>query len=495
MERLLRRLLASAVAYQAASVVSGLVALVTIPLYTGVLTPAEYGLAESLLVFIILASILLRAGLGEAVVRMWFEEEDRVRREHLGRTVTATVLLASSAVALAGAAVAQPLSRALLGVDDAALMRLALLGLWAFTNLEVVYALLRVEERRRTYLVASLANVALTVALTVALVVGLDGGARGYVAGNYVASALVLLSLWWVLRERLGLRPRRALLGPLLRFGAPTVPADLSLFALNVIDRAYLLRLESASAAGLYAFAVKLATAVIIAVRAFQLAWPPLVHSLRDDAQAGRFYGAVTSWYVVVTGLVVAGLTLLGPWLVRLLSGDPAFLGAAPALPWVALGWALYGLVALLTSIAGRAHATVRLLPAAAAGLVLNAALLVLLVGPFGVAGAGIALCGAYAAMLIALRLLTRRLFAVPFEGRRLSLAVGVLTGVSVTGALALPEEGLAGFVPRALALGAIPVLLLALRFPRPEELVAARRLAGRLASTARPPRRRSLPG
>jgi O-antigen/teichoic acid export membrane protein len=459
-ERLLRRLLASGVAYQAASVVSGLLALVTIPLYTGVLTRAEYGVAEAVLVFIILASILLRAGLGEAVVRMWFGEDDLEARRRLSRTVTATVLLASTAIALLGALVAGPLSRALLGVDDAVLMRVALLGLWAFTNLEVVYALLRVEERRRTYLAASLANVLLTVALTVVLVVGLDGGARGYVAGNYVASAIVLLALWWVLRDRIGLRPAPGLLAPLLRFGAPTVPADVSVFALNVIDRAYLLRVESLAAAGLYAFAVKLATVVIIAVRAFQLAWPPLVHSERDDERAGRFYAAVTTWYVVATGLVVA----------------------APALPWVALGWALYGLVLVFTSIAGRAHATVRLLPAAAAGLAINLLLLVLLVDPLGVAGAGIALCGAYVAMLVTLRLLTRRLFAVPFERGRLALAVGVLAGVSAAGELALPTDGFAGLATRALALAAIPLLLLATRFARPEEIAGARRLLHRRA-------------
>jgi len=476
-DRLLRRLLASGVAYQTASVVSGLLALVTIPLYTGVLSTAEYGLAESVLVFIILASILLRVGLGEAVVRMWFDEEDPARRERLARAVIATVLLASSAVALAGAAVAGPLARALLGVDDAALMRLALLGLWSFTNLEVAYALLRVEERRRTYLAASLANVILTVALTVTLVIGLEGGARGYVAGNYLASAIVLLALWWAMPGRIGLRPRGSLLGPLLRFGWPTVPADVSVFALNVVDRAYLLRFDSLRAAGLYAFAVKLATVVIIAVRAFQLAWPPLVHSVRDDAQAARFYAAVTSWYVVAAGLVVAALTLLGPWFVRLLSGQPAYLAAAPALPWVALGWALYGLVLLLASIAGRAHATVRLLPAAVAGLVVNVVLLVLLVAPLGVAGAGIALCGAYAAMLVTVRLLTRPLFAVPFEGRRIGLAVGVVSGVSVAGSLFLPADGPAGFALRALALAAIPVLLVSLRFARPGELEAARRL------------------
>ncbi len=480
MERLLRRLLASGVAYQAASVVSGLLALVTIPLYTSVLTRAEYGLAESVLVFIILASILLRAGLGEAIVRMWFDEGDEAARRRLARTVTATVLTASTAVALLGALVAGPLARALLGVDDATLMRLALLGLWAFTNLEVAYALLRVQERRRAYLGASLANVLLTVALTVVLVVGLDGGARGYVAGNYVASAVVLLGVWWALRGAVGLRPKGGLLRPLLRFGAPTVPADASVFALNVIDRAYLLRVESLTAAGLYAFAVKLATVVIIAVRAFQLAWPPLVHSVRDDERAGRFYAAVTTWYVVATGLVVAALFLLGRWFVRLLAGDPSYVEAAPALPWVALGWALYGLVLVLTSIAGRAHATVRLLPAAAAGLAINLLLLVALVDPLGVAGAGIALCGAYVAMLVTLRLLTRRLFAVPFERRRLALAVGVLAGVSAIGELALPTAGATGLVTRALALVAIPLLLVAFRFPHPAEIAGARRVLRR---------------
>jgi O-antigen/teichoic acid export membrane protein len=479
-ERLLRRLLASGVAYQAASVVSGLLALVTIPLYTSVLTRAEYGLAESVLVFIILASILLRAGLGEAIVRMWFDEGDEAARRRLARTVTATVLTASTAVALLGALVAGPLARALLGVDDATLMRLALLGLWAFTNLEVAYALLRVQERRRAYLAASLANVLLTVALTVVLVVGLDGGARGYVAGNYVASAVVLLGVWWALRGAVGLRPKGGLLRPLLRFGAPTVPADASVFALNVIDRAYLLRVESLTAAGLYAFAVKLATVVIIAVRAFQLAWPPLVHSVRDDERAGRFYAAVTTWYVVATGLVVAALFLLGRWFARLLAGDPSYVEAAPALPWVALGWALYGLVLVLTSIAGRAHATVRLLPAAAAGLAINLLLLVALVDPLGVAGAGIALCGAYVAMLVTLRLLTRRLFAVPFERRRLALAVGVLAGVSAIGELALPTAGATGLVTRALALVAIPLLLVAFRFPHPAEIAGARRVLRR---------------
>jgi O-antigen/teichoic acid export membrane protein len=476
---LFTRLLTGGASYQAASVLSAALALVTLPLYTRALSRSDFGVAETLLTFIILASILLRLGIGEAFVRFYYATPEGDERDRLARTTTVAVLLTTTAAALAGAAIAGPLSRLVLGFEETGLMRVALLGLWAFTNLEVAYALLRVDERRRTYLVASMSNVLLSVALTVTLVVGLDDGARGYLLGNYAASAIVLVGLWWTLRARIG--PRRAgagwvPLGPLLRFGAPTVPADATVFALNVVDRAYILRSQSAAAAGLFALSVKLATAVILAVRGFQLAWPPLAYSIADDEQARRFYATVATWYVVMAGLVVAGLTLLGRWVVRLLAA-PQYFAAHEALPWVALGWAMYGLFLVLVTIGGRAGVTTRTFPAALAGVIVNVAVLLALVGPLGIAGAGIALVAAYAVMLVVLHLLTRRLFTVPFEWGRLAHACVVLGGGAVAGELLLPASGAAGFAARAAVLAALPAVLVATRFIRPAELGGLRGL------------------
>jgi O-antigen/teichoic acid export membrane protein len=481
MRSLFTRLLSGGAAYQASSVASAVLALVTLPLYTRALTKADFGIAETLLTFIILASILLRFGLGEAFVRYYHASAEGNERDRLAATTVAAILATSTVAALVALAAAGPLSRLLFGFEDAGIMRLGVLGLWAFTNLEIAYALLRVEERRRTYLLASLANVGLTVALTVVLVVVLDQGARGYVAGNYIGTTIVLLGLWRTLHHRLGgnVQGPRVPLGPLMRFGLPTVPADATVFALNVVDRAYLLRTQGAAAAGLFALSVKLATAVILAVRGFQLAWAPLVYSIADDARARRFYAAVTTWYVVVTGLVVAGLTLLGRWVVHLLAA-PAYFEAHEALPWVALGWAMYGLNLVLVTIGGRAGVTSRNFPAALAGLVVNVVVLVALVGPLGIAGAGIALCAAYAVMLVVLHLLTRRLFTVPFEWGRLTHAVVLLAGIAVGGELLLPAGGLDGFALRALALAAIPLALLATGFMRPDERAGLRALAER---------------
>ena len=476
------RLIRGGAAYQSPALVAGLLALVTLPLYTRELSPADLGVAETVLTFIILGSIVLRGGLGEALVRMWFTEEDPEGRARIARTALGTVAAVTTVAALLGLLVAAPLADLLGGRRDAGIGRLAILGLWSFTNLETAYALLRVQEKRRTYVAASMTNVLLTVGLTVTLVVILDGGAEGYLAGNYAASAVVLLGLWVVEGRRLGLRGPTSPLGPLLRYGLPIVPAEAAVFALNVVDRAYLLRAESAAAAGLFALAVKLATIVIVAVRAFGLAWPPLAYSVGDDDEARRLYAAVTTWYVVVIGFVVLSLALLSRWIVDLLAA-PAYASAHEALGWVALGWGLYGLALLLVTVAGRARITTRNVPAAAAGLATNVVALVLLVPPLGVAGAGLALCVAYVVTLASLHLLTRSLFTVPFEWRRLVHATGVLVVAALAGELLLPADGWGGLLARVALLIAVPLVLGATGFLRAGERTAIR---GALARSSR---------
>ncbi|MEA2302478.1 MAG: hypothetical protein QOE44_3013, partial [Solirubrobacteraceae bacterium] len=450
----LKRLVTAGAAYQAGDLLAKALAIFTLPLYTHYLAPAAYGAAETLLTSVILVSILLRLGVGEAFVRFHFDDDDPGRRGRLAAGTVAFVGVTSSAAAVVVLAGAGPVSEALLGFRDPWLLSIAVLGLWAFTNLEVAYSLLRVEERARTYLWASIFNVVVSVSLTAFLVVVEGQGARGLLGGNFIGTAATLLGLWWVERGRLlaPVRERAADRDPapglplrrMLAFGLPTVPADAAVYALQVVDRAYLFRVSSPAAAGLYAVSIKLATVVFVAVRGFQYAWPPLAYSVKDDAEAGRLYSVVTTYYLLVTGSVVTGVTLFGRWLVRLLAA-PEYYGAYTALPWLALGWALYGLYLVFVVIAGRAKMTVRILPAAGLGLLVNVVGLVVLVPGSGIAGAGIALCAAYAAMVLATYLLTRGLFSVGFEWGRLARLVVVLGGVAVAGELALPASGAVG--------------------------------------------------
>jgi O-antigen/teichoic acid export membrane protein len=327
---------------------------------------------------------------------------------------------------------------------------------------------------------ASGANVTMTVVFTIALVVFAGQGARGLLLGNFGASAIVVVGLWWTLRGRVSLRVRLGDLRAMLGFGLPTVPADASVYALQVVDRFYLFRGVGHAAAGEYSIAVQLATVVFVFVRGFQYAWPPLAYSIDSDVEASRLYSIVTTYFVLATGVVVAAVALLGRWLVRLLAA-PEFFGAHTALPWLALGWTLYGLYQVMIVITGRARVTRRNVPAAAAGLAVNVILLVVLVPSkglgLGIAGAGIALCGAYVTMVAVMHLLTRGVFAVDFQWGRLGRLTAILVAVAVSGELLLPAAGFAGLLLRALWLALIPALLLLTRFFAPHERQQARAL------------------
>jgi O-antigen/teichoic acid export membrane protein len=477
----LKRLVSSLAAYQVADVVSKFIAVLLLPVYTRYIPPAGYGVVELLANGVILISILVRFGMIESFLRFYFSDDDVDRRDALARRAVIFLLVSTTVVSLALAAAAEPLSKLILGYRDPSIFRIAVLGLWSFTNLELAYALLRVEERLRTYATASLINVGLTIGASLALVVGLGQGARGLLLGNYGASTVVLLGLWWTMRDRLLPRHHAGVEahGLLLRFGLPTVPAEASVYALSIVDRYYIYHDRSPKLAGLYSIAVKLAGAVAFIVRAFQYAWPPLAYSVRDDAEAARLYGLVTTYYLLVSGLVVAGLALLGRWVLRLLAA-PAYYGAYKALPWVALGWALYGLWVVFLVIAGRANVTTRNFPAALAGLAANVFLLLVLVPSLGIAGAGIALCGAYVVMIAVMHLLTRRAFAAAFEWRRLLQLVVVVGGMAALGDALLPTSGWVGFATRAAVLATIPLVLFGTGFAHSEEIAQGRVLLDR---------------
>ena len=69
----------------------------------GTSAQADFGYAETLLTLVILTSILLRAGIGEAFVRHWYDDAGRrARARRLARTTTSFVLITTTLALIAG---------------------------------------------------------------------------------------------------------------------------------------------------------------------------------------------------------------------------------------------------------------------------------------------------------------------------------------------------------------------------------------------------------
>jgi O-antigen/teichoic acid export membrane protein len=463
----LRRLATTGAAYTAASIVSKLIAVALLPLYTRYLTPTDYGAAEVMFAAVVSASIVVRLGAIEALLRFYYKDDEDPAR--VVSTSFAALFWVSTAAALIALPFAAPISEALLKESAPDLARISIGGLWVLTLFEYLLTLFRLEERARAFFVTTILNVLATIGLTVVLVVGAEEGARGLLLGSYASGAAFVLGLIFVHRRRLSLWIDRPLLRRLMRFGLPTMPAELSLYLLNFVDRIILVRSAGLAEAGLYSLAVKFAQGVNVLVRGFQLAWPPLAYSIRDDGEARRTYAVVVTWFVAGCAFVVAGMWLLSRWIVRALAA-PEFFGSYKAIGLIATGVTLYALYMVLVVILGRTGRTEFNFPATAAALVANVALNLALVPPLGIVGAGLALVASYLVVLALMYGFTQRLFPVPYEWGRLARIVLVSAALVAAGELLLPTEGAAGFLSRAVLWLAYPLALLLTGFFTPGE-------------------------
>ena len=457
MADLLRRLATTGAAYTAASVLSKVFAVLLLPLYTSYVATADYGIAELLFTSVVTASIIIRFGLIEALLRFFYlPDED-------GRQVVATGFAALFWLSTIAAAVALPLAPQIAELlsDEvpADLVRISIGGLWILTLYEYLISLFRLDERAKMYFGFTMAHVLVAIPLTVLLVVVGDEGARGLLIGSYASGIPFILWIAFTERRRLSLIPDRTLLSRMLRFGLPTMPAELSLYSLQFIDRLILVRYVGASELGLYALAFKFSQAIQVVVRGFQLAWPPLAYSIRDDEEARRAYAVVLTAFIALCSFIVVGMWLEARWIVRLLA-DESYFGAYEVVGPLALGAALYGVYLALVVILGRTGRTDLSFPVTVVATIANVALNLALVPPYGIVGAGVALVASYAVVVVLLAFVTHRIFPIHWQWRRMAVAAGGAAALIVIGELALPTEGAVGLLSRGALWLSYPVVL-----------------------------------
>src|SRR4051794_34383878 len=438
----LRRLATTGAAYTASSVLSKLIAVFLLPIYTHYLSPSDYGAAEVMLASVIAASIVVRLGIIEAILRFYYLPNER--SPAVVATGFASLFWGATILSLVLLPIAGPISQALLGHEDAGLARLAILGLWAQTLYEYALTLLRLDERAKAYFGITIVNVLITIPFTVFLIVVEGERASGILLGTYATGAAVTVWMLWRERRRLALVPDRPLLRRMFRFGLPTMPAELSLYSLNFIDRIIIVRTVGLAEVGLYALAVKFAQAMQVLVRGLQLAWPPLAYSIRDDDEARRVYSAIFTWFAALLAFAASGLWLESRWIVRLLAA-PDFFPSYQAVGLLATGIGLYGLYLAMVVILGRTGRTEFSFPAAIAAVATNVVLNLLLVPSQGIVGAGLALVGSYVIVLALMYVFTQRLFPVPYEWRRLALVVVSAAALVAVGGGWCPPPGRAG--------------------------------------------------
>ncbi|GIU93770.1 MAG: polysaccharide biosynthesis protein [Gaiellaceae bacterium] len=461
----LRRLGKHSAIYGLGGLISRILAVLLLPLYTRYLTPSDYGKVETLIALTTVIGIVLRLGIHSAFFRFTFDSPDPERRRVVLRTsFWFTMGMATLGLGL-GLLVSAPLADLLFGsAGDAELVAAALVGLWAGMNYEQISSVFRVEERSVAFVTASVANILLTVGATLLLVVAFEQGPLGVIVGNFTGTLLVYAVLLGYRREQLGLQFDRSLLREMNRFGIPLMPTALFLWTTNFSDRLFLGQLADVREVGLYSVGVRIASAMVLILTAFRLAWPAFAYSIEDDREAKRTYAFVLTYLVTFTTWVATALALLSPWIVDWLAA-PAFATSSRVVGPLAFSTVAFAGYVVVAIGVGRAKRTQFNWVVTGAAAVVNIALNLVLIPPYGMMGAAIATIAAYATMFATMAWWAQRIFPVPYQWRRVLTAAGTGIALAVVGKLV--DAGL----PLALALVVLyPLALVPLGFYLPAE-------------------------
>ena len=461
----LKRLGKHSAIYGLGGLVSRILAVFLLPLYTRYLSPSDYGIVETLIALTTVLGILLQMGIGSAFFRFYFDSADPGDRRVVLRTSFWFIMGMATLGLLGGLALSPAISDWLFGTTShTELVAASFVGLWAGMNYSQVTNLFRVEERSVGFVVASLSNILLTIGTTLLLVVALDAGPLGVIVGNFTGTLLVYFVLIAYRREQLGLQFDRNLFREMNRFGLPLVPTAVFLWVVNFADRLFLVRLADTHEVGLYSVGVRIASAMVLLLTAFRMAWPAFAYSIDDEREARRTYAFVLTYLVLISSWVAAALALLSPWIVEWIAA-PAFASASSVVGPLAFSVVPYAGYVVVAIGVGRARRTQFNWVVTGAAAAVNIALNLILIPPYGMMGAAVATVAAYVTIFAGMAWWAQKIYPVPYQWRRVLTAA--LTGI----ALAVVGKLVGGGLPVAFVLAAVyPLALAPLGFYLPSE-------------------------
>lgn len=417
-----QRILQDFVVYGTGEILARAFSFLTLPIYTRLFSPDEYGVLSYVLSLVGLVGAVLVLGGDSAYARYFYEAKTLEDRRRLtgtwigflgifGAVVTLLILIPASGIVA---------SWSFGSGDRTMLLVLGFVGVPLGTVNAMLAQVLRNEFRPRAFTVINLASIVLNIGLGLFFVVIVGMGLAGVFAGTAVAAAIVFPVRAWIVRDLFRPRFSPKLLRDLLAYGLPLVPTSLAFWVFLTSDRILLGRLSTLEQLGWYSVAVSLSGLLGLANNALASAWAP--HGIQmyeeDPERASVDFGRMMTYVLAGMGLLCIGITAFAPELLRLLSHED-FYPAAAAVGPLAFAMIAYASVQITAAGISLKKQTKYLAMVASAAAALNVILNLVLDRPFGMMGAAWATTAAYVFLTLGYLAIAQRLWPVTYEWRR----------------------------------------------------------------------------
>lgn len=415
--------------------------LITLPIYTRIFSPDEYGTLSVVLTVAGFILAILALGGDSAFIRYFMAARTAEDRQ----SVTSTWIGFLGAWSVAAAVLLLPfageIARLATGSESAVGAIAIALLLTPIRLINLMCAqLLRNEFRAFTYTVLNVLALGLIVVGSVVGAVVFNLGIEGVLLGTLAAELVMIPIRLYTSRHMLRWTFSAARLRELLSYGVPLVPTSLAYWVFMTSDRVLLSNLSTLEQVGLYSVAASVVNLANIAILALGQGWNP--HAIQayesDEAWARQLFARMFTYILAGFGLLAVGLTVFADTLVAFLAGAD-FRGAAAAVLPLAVGMVAYASTQVTAGGISLTKRTLFLAVYSWMAAAINVALNLLLIPPFGMLGAAWATAAAYLSLTVAYGLTSHRLWPFSYDWRRAVTILG-LTAVALLGSALLPS-------------------------------------------------------
>lgn len=425
---MLKALVRDGVIYAIPSIVSRGLAVFLIPLYTRVLTPADYGSLDLLMAFATLVSLTVALEIAQGVARFYSGEEDAERRMAYASSAFWFTVLCNTA--FLGTVLFFSKEMSILVMGRGGMEKAFQVGvLYIYIN-GVFYLIqnqFRWELRSGHYAVVSLLVTVITALLAVILTCVYSWGLVGLLSGMAGGALTGCIYGLWHLRNSFFFNFQWVRLREMLAFSAPLVPSGIAVFVSQYIDRIMINHYLSLNDVGIFGIAFRVASIAGLAMVGFQSALTPLIYAHYRDPETPPQLAKIFRFFVAFALMLFLMVSLFAREIVALMTVE-AYFGAAEIVILLVPAILLSNMYIFApgTAIEKKTHL---ILWINVGGAILNVFLNGLLIPYYGIEGASAAKLVSYALVFGAYMWASQKLYYVPHKWNSVGKAA-VLFGV-----------------------------------------------------------------
>jgi O-antigen/teichoic acid export membrane protein len=407
--------------YGLSTVLSQIVGLLLLPLYTKELTPSDYGTFSLMGILVAAYAVVSNLGISSAIFRFTGTSTNETEKQVYLNQAQLLNIGSNLVFMLLALALSKPLSTLLLGSESSHLFILYFIVSGTLSSVaSVCISFLRIERKTKTIATASLINLVVSVSATFIGLVVLRWGVWGALAGGLLGD---LAAFTWYMRwlpkpQWSGINKRYAV--DLLKFAMPIFPHKILGLAIPIVSQLILVKYLSLESLGFYNVAYKFCVPLAVFINLFQRAYTPFRFEILKNKDTNQsLFAQINLFYITLTLLFFSAISLFGALALQLFTAE-RYHAAGAFIPYLALIPLTQGLYFIFGTGVEFSHSP-RFYPVISGlGFALILGLSIWLIPTYQIAGAGLSTSAGWILMAAAMLVYAQKIYAINYHWKQL---------------------------------------------------------------------------